>query len=176
MLRQMQRVAWLVRYVMVVFDDDAPVAWPDIVIQSRGVAWYQQARSEGRHLVVCGCAALDPQTRRIRITLYRPGFQTRQVLAEEIYHIGLKILFFQSPRLFAAIRRWQGDQLARGEDPTFSLADRFASTMALADAGVRTSLPSGIVRSAGQLLSPTNQVPASVMPKVLTHWSQPLPA
>jgi hypothetical protein len=175
MIRKMQKVGWLVGHVMVVFDDDAPVASPDIAIQSRGVAWYTQAARQGKHLVVCGCANIDADTGRIRITIYNPGFQTRQVLAEEIYHIGLKILCYESPRLFAAIRRWYRGQLGKGSDPTLSLADRFASTMAAEETGARTSLPSTVVTSARRLLSSTSHVPASIMQKVVTHWSQPLP-
>jgi hypothetical protein len=175
MIQKMQKVDWLVGHVAVVFDDDSPVASPDIAIQSRGTAWYEQARSQGRHLVVCGCAYIDADTRRIRITIHRPGFTNRQVLLEEIYHIGLKILFYGSPRLFAAIQRWYRGQLAQGEDPTLSLADRFASTMAAEETGVRTTLPPGVVRSAQRLLSPTNHVPASILQKLITHWSEPLP-
>jgi hypothetical protein len=175
MIRKMQKIDWLAGHIMVVFDDDAPVAWPDAAIQSRGVAWYEQARSQGKHLVVCGCACVDPNTRRIRITLYRPGFATRRVLMEEIYHIGLKILFYKSPRLFAAIRRWYQDQLAQGKDTTLSLADRFALMMAREQTGVRTDLPSTIVESARKLLCPTSHVSASIMQQVITHWSQPLP-
>jgi hypothetical protein len=94
---------------------------------------------------------------------------------EEIYHIGLKILFYKSPRLFAAIRRWYQDQLAQGKDTTLSLADRFALMMAREQTGVRTDLPSTIVESARKLLCPTSHVSASIMQQVITHWSQPLP-
>ena len=176
LIQRMQKVGWLVGHVLVALEDDAPVASPDIAIQSRGAAWYEQARSQGRHLVVCGCACVDADTRRIRITLYRPGFQKGQVLMEEIYHIGLKILYYESPRLFGIIRRWYGSQLTKGGDPTFSLADMFASMMALEETGVRTNLPSGVVRSTRRLLCPTANVPASVMQRVITHWSEPLPA
>jgi hypothetical protein len=176
LIQKMQKVDWLVGHVMVVFDEDTPLASPDIAIQSRGIAWYEQAVSRGKHPVICGCAHMDPDTHRIRITIYKPGFQTRQVLAEEIYHIGFKILCYESPRLFAALRRWHRSQLAEGCDSTFSLADRFASTMALEETGVRTSLPSEAVRSARRLLAPTSQVPGSVMHKLITHWSEPLPA
>jgi hypothetical protein len=174
-VQKMQKVNWLVNHVMVVFDGESPVTSPDIAIQSRGVAWYEQARSQGKHLVVCGCAYVDPDTRRIRITIYKPGFGTRQVLMEEIYHIGLKILFYGNPGLFAAIQRWHRRQLAEGCDATFSLADRFASMMALEETGVRTTLPPAVVRAAQRLLSPTNHVPASILQKLITHWSEPLP-
>ena len=176
LIQKMQKVDWLVGHVMVVFDEDTPLASADIAIQSRGIAWYEQAVSQGKHPVICGCAHMDLDTRRIRITIYKPGFQTRQVLAEEIYHIGLKILCYESPRLFAALRRWHRSQLAEGCDATLSLADRFASTMALEETGVRTSLPSEVVRSARRLLAPTSQVPGSVMHRLITHWSEPLPA
>jgi hypothetical protein len=98
------------------------------------------------------------------------------VLIEEIYHIGLKILSYGSPRLFAAIRRWHRSQLAEGCDATFSLADRFASKMAMEETGVKTSLPSTVVTSARRLLAPTSHVPGSVMQKLIAHWSEPLPA
>lgn len=176
LLQKMQKVSWLVGHVLVVFDGQSPVAAPDIAIQSRGRAWYEQAHGQGQHLVVYGCACVDPDTRRIRITLYKPGFGARQVLLEEIYHIGLKILFYESPRLFAAVGRWHREQLARGEDPTFSLADRFAWMMAQEETGVRTSLPARVVASAQKLLSPTSHVPISVMQHLIGHWSQPLPA
>lgn len=175
-VQKMQRVDWLVAHAILVFDDSAPVAWPQIAIQSRGVAWYEQARSECKHLVISGCAYVDADTHRIRITIHRPGFTSRQVLLEEVYHIGLKILFYERPRLFATIQRWYRGQLAKGQDPTFSLADMFASTMAQTQTRVKTSLPSGVVSSARRLLCPTHHVPASIMQKVITHWSEPLPA
>jgi len=175
LLQQMQKVGWLVRSVMVVFDDDSPLAHPDIAVQSRGAAWYAQARSQAKHLVVCGCACVDRDASRIRITIYRPGFGTRRVIMEEIYHIGLKILFYQRRRLFGVIRRWYQDQLARGQDPTISLPDMFASTMALEETGVNTSLPSCAVNSARSLLCPTAHVPVSIMQKVMLHWSDPVP-
>jgi hypothetical protein len=172
----MQKVDWLVGRVLVAFDDESPVASPDIAIQSRGVAWYEQVRNQGKHLVVCGSAYVDPDTRRIRIIIYKPGFGTSQVLMEEIYHIGLKILFYQSHRLFAAIRRWYRSQLATGCDATLSLADMFASTMAAEETGVRTSRPPGVVSAAQKLLCPTSHIPTSIMQRLITHWSEPLPA
>jgi hypothetical protein len=175
MIQKMQKVDWLVGHAIVVFDDESPVASPDIAIQSRGTAWYEQARSQGKHLVVCGCVHVDPDTRRIRITIYRPAFESRQVLLEEVYHIGLKVLCYESPSMFAAIRRWYRGQLTKGCDPTFSLADTFASTMALEETGVRTSLPSTVVKPARRLLCPSSHVPASVMQRVMTQWSEPLP-
>jgi hypothetical protein len=175
MIRKMQKVDWLIRHVMLVFDDESPVASPDIAIQSRGTAWYEEARNQGKHLVVCGCAYVDPDTHRIRITIYKPGVAARQVLMEEIYHVGLKIIFYQSRRLFAAIRRWYSGQLTQGNDPTFSLADTFASTMAAEESGVRTNLPPGVVTSVRKLLCPTANVSASVMQRVVTHWSEALP-
>jgi hypothetical protein len=39
----------------------------------------------------------------------------------------------------------------------------------------KTSLPARVVAPARTLLDPANRVPASVMQKVVTHWSQPLP-
>jgi hypothetical protein len=174
MIQKMQKVGWLISHVIVVFDDESPVACPDIAIQSRGTAWCEQARSKGKHPVICGCAYVDPESRRIRITIYKPGFQKRQVLAEEIYHICLKILFYKSRSVFAAIRRWYRGQLAKGKDPTFSLADMFASMMALEETGVRTTLPARIVQSARRVLCPSTEVTASVMQKVITHWSEPL--
>ena len=176
MLQKMQKVDWLVGHAMVVFDEVSPIASPDIAIQSRGAVWYEQARSEGRHLVVCGSAQVDPDARRIRITIYEPGFASRQVLLEEVYHIGLKILCCMSPRAFAALQRWYKGQLIRGGDPTFSLADMFASMMAREDTGVRTGLPVGVVSAARKLLSPSSQIPASMMQRVITQWSNPLPA
>jgi hypothetical protein len=174
-LQKMQQVDWLVHHVLVVFDDNSPVAWPEVAVQSRGMAWYEQARGQGRHLVICGCAYMDPESGRIRITLYRPGFQNRQVLFEEIYHIGLKVLFYAHPHLFTAIGRWHQSQLACGDDPTLSLADRFASMMAAEETGVRTTLPAQIVSSARKLLCPASRVPDSIMHQVIAHWSQPLP-
>jgi hypothetical protein len=175
LVQKMQKVNWLVGHVMVVFDDESPVASPDLAIQSRGTAWYEQARSLGKHLVICGCAYVDRDTRRIRITIYRPGFENRQVLLEEVYHIGLRILCCESPNTFAAIRRWYIGQLTKGSDPTFSLADMFASMMAIEETGVRTSLPSSVVSSARKLLYPSSHIPASVMQRVTTQWSEPLP-
>ena len=175
MVRKMQKVDWLLKHVMVVFDDSEPIASPDIAIQSRGEAWYEQARGQGKHLVIHGCVCTDPDTRRIRITVYKGGFQNEQVLAEEIYHIGLRVLCHKSRRLFAAIQRWYKGRLAQGEDPTLSLADMFASAMAEEETDIRTSLPPDVARSARNLLSPATNVPASVMHKVFTHWSDPLP-
>jgi len=121
MVARMQIVDWLVRDAMLVFDDNSPVASPDIAIESRGRRWFEEIKKQGKRPVIRGSSAIDKNTGRIRIAVYRQGFDNNQVLAEEIHHIGFKIIRYVDPDTFAAIRRWYKRQLRDGADPTFSM-------------------------------------------------------
>jgi len=174
LLATMQKVPWLADNIIVVFDDDCPRANADIALQSRGLKWYAEIKNQGKRPVIRGSASLDCQSDRIRIMIFRPGFEEVQVLAEEVYHIGLKILCHASPKTWGIVDRWYDAQLRKGADPTFSLADAFACTMAHAYAGAATTLPRCVVKEAKRLLSPTSDVPTSTMKEVKACWSSPV--
>lgn len=174
LLAQMQKVPWLAEHVIVVFDDNCPRVCADIAIQSRGLRWYLEVKKQGKRPVIQGSASLDRQTNRIRITVFRQGLGNRQVLAEEIYHIGLKIMDPLHPKTLGTLRRWHHGQLQQGGDPTFSIADAFATHMARAYVGAPTSLPRGVTKTGRRLLSPASDVPASIMRQVKANWSAPV--
>ena len=171
LIGRMQKVDWLVRNVMLVFDENSPAASRDIAIQSRGTRWYEEIRKQGSRPIIRGSASIDRDTGRIRITVYRQGFDDRRVLAEEVYHIGFKIIRYSCPAVFAAIQRWYRNRLANGGDPTFSLPDVFSCTMAQEDCGIRTSLPRPVIKHAQRLLSTADSTPDAVLQKVKAGWS-----
>jgi len=176
MIRRMQRIGWLVKNVMVVLDGNSLTASQDIAIQSRGKHWYSEIKKQGKRVVICGSASIDKDTGRIRITIYNPGFNKKRVLAEEIYHIGFKIIQYSSPKTFGMVQRWHKHQLRKGCDPTFSMSDMFSINMALEESVMRTSLPRHVVKYARNMLSETNCVPGSVIEKVKKNWSVLQPA
>jgi len=171
LIKQMQRVDWLIENCILVFDDNSPVASQDIAIQSRGNKWYGEIKRQGKRPVICGSASIDTDTGRIRITIYDQGFGNKQVLAEEIYHIGFKVLRYSRPKTFEAIQRWHKAQLKSGSDPTFSPPDMFSHSMALEESGITTSLPRGVVKHAQKIFSPAGTVPASAIQQVKANWS-----
>jgi len=176
MVKRMQKIDWLVKNVILVLDGNSPVASQDIAIQSRGRQWYGEIKKQGKRAVICGSASIDRDTGRIRITIYNQGFDNKRVLAEEIYHIGFKIIRYSSPKTFEAIQRWYKRQLKRGTDPTFSMPDMFSTNMALEESGTVTDLPRHVVRHARSMLSTTSSTPDSVMGKVKKNWSVLQPA
>jgi len=173
MIERMQNVSWLVRNIILVFDDNSPVASHDIAIQSRGQRWYAELKKQGKRTVIRGSASIDTDTGRIRITIYNQAFGNKRVLAEEIYHIGFKIIRHWRPQAFRAIQRWYAHQLRNGADPTFSMPDMFATMIALEESGVTTSLPRNLVKHTQNIFSPANRIPTSVMQKVKASWSLP---
>jgi hypothetical protein len=173
MIERMQRVNWLVRNTMLVLDDNSPAASADIAIQSRGEKWYAEIKRHGKQAVVRGSASMDADTGRIKITLYNQGFNSKCVLTEEIYHIGFKIIRHSRPQVLHAIQRWYEHQLQNGADLTFSVADMFATKMALVESGIAAGLPPDVVINARCIFSSAARIPDSVMEKVKANWSQP---
>ena len=171
LITRMQQIDWLRQHIILVFDDHCPAAPADIAIQSRGQRWYEKIRTDNGRPVVRGSASIDKGTDRVRITLYRLGFDNRQVLAEELYHIGCKVIRYAWPGAFKTICRWHHQQLQNGGDPTFSMPDMFAHNMALEESGTTTSLPRSVVKSAQRLLSPSNRISPSIMEQVKANWS-----
>jgi len=171
MVDRMQKVDWLTENVILVFNDDSPKASSDIAIQSRGIRWYEQIKQQGKRLIICGSAAIDTDTGRIKITIYSQSFTCKSVLVEKIYHIGYKIIRYSSPEIFAAIQRWYKGQLEKDCDPTFSMPDMFCCNMALEECGVKTSLPRGVVKRTRNIFSAANSIPNCLMEKVKTNWS-----
>ncbi len=173
MIERMQKTDWLVGNTILVLDDNSPVASIDIAVQSRGEKWYTELKKQGKRAVIRGSASIDRDTGRIKITLYNQGFDSKCVLAEEIYHIGFKIIRHSEQQALDAIQRWYEHQLQNGDDPTFSVADMFSTKMALEESGIATSLPRSLVKHAQRVFSPTSTIPASVMEKVKANWSLP---
>ena len=171
MIERMQNVDWLVGNAMVILDDNSPAASADIAIESRGKKWYGELKKQGKRAVICGSVSIDTDTGRIRITIYDQGFDNKKVLTEEIYHIGYKIMRQSSPKALQTMQRWYKRRLRNSTDPTFSMPDMFASTMALEDSGIETSLPRTLVKHAQRMFSPTHRIPASVMEEVKANWS-----
>ena len=170
-IERMQGVNWLAGNAILVLDDNSPAASADIAIESRGQKWYAELKRHNKRPVIRGSASMDRDTGRIRITVYNQGFGSKCVLAEEIYHIGFKIISHSEPQALRVIQRWYENQLRKGADTTFSMPDMFATKMALEESGIATSLPRSLVKEAQRMFSPTIAVPASVMEKVKASWS-----
>lgn len=171
LIARMQRVDWLRQNVILVFDHHSLAAPEDIAIQSRGRIWYEKIRADNRRPLIMGSASMDKDTGRILITLYSSAFGDRQVLAEELHHIGLKVIWYTRPVAFRAICRWYQRQLQDGGDPTFSMPDMFAHNMGLEESCITTTLPRTVVQSAKSLLAPSNRLSPSVMEQVKANWS-----
>jgi hypothetical protein len=173
MIERMQKIDWLVGNTILVLDGNSPAASVDIAIQSRGEKWYTELKKHGKRAVIRGSASIDRDTGRIKITLYNQGFDIKCVLAEEIYHIGFKIIRHSRPQALRAIQRWYEHQLQNGADPTFSVADMFSTKMALEESGIATSLPHCVVKHAQNIFSASCSIPDCVMEKVKANWSIP---
>ena len=173
LVERMKRVDWLVRHGLLAFDDNRPAASQEIAIQSRGRRWYDEIRERGKRFVIQGCTAIDNQTGRIGITIYRPGFDNERVLAEEIYHVVFGILRKAKPSMHQAMRRWHENRLKKGTDPTVCLDEAFSKSMALEESGIATGLPRCLLRQAQRLFSPACRIPDSVMEQVKASWSLP---
>ena len=171
MIERMQRVNWLVKNLILVLDANSPAASADIAIQSRGKRWYGEIKKQGKRPVIRGSVSLDKDTGRIRIRLYKQGFSDNRVLAEEIYHIGFKIIRHSKPKIFTAIQRWYRIQLQKDTDPTLSMPDMFSYRMAMEESGIRSGLPLHVVKSARKIFSSANGVSDSGMHRVKACWS-----
>jgi hypothetical protein len=171
MIERMKKIRWLAKHLILVFDDNSPVASSDIAVQSRGERWYREIKKQANRMVIRGSVSLDNDTGRIRITLYNQSFSDSRVLAEEIYHIAFKIIRHSSPEILEAIQRWYRNQLRKGADPTFSMSDMFSCSMAMEGSGTRSGLPINVVKSARKILSSANGVSDSVMHQVKICWS-----
>ncbi len=137
-----------------------------IAIRSRGRQWYEEISNRGKRFVIQGCTSIDKDTGRIGITIYRPGFDNEQVLAEEVYHVVFGILRQAHPKSYQAAQRWYESNLKKGADPTVSLDEAFSKSMRMEETGVTTGLPRRVARQARSIFSSDGKVPDSVMERV----------
>ncbi|MHC4681590.1 MAG: hypothetical protein ACYTEK_23190, partial [Planctomycetota bacterium] len=164
LVMRMQRVDWAVENCILMFDDNSPVASQDVAIQSRGEKWYAEIKNQGKRPIVQGCASIDNDTGRIRITVYGPGFSQSRVLTEEVYHIVFEIIRHASPRTFESIKKWYADRLKHGLDPTWHIHEAFADLMVQEEQiPGSTDLPRHVVKYAQRAFSSTNTVPDSAI-------------
>jgi hypothetical protein len=167
MVRRMQRIDWIVKNCILVFDNNLPVASQDVTIQSRGERWYAEIKKQGKRPIIQGCASIDKDTGRIRITIYSPGFNQSRVIIEEVYHIVFEIIRHASPRTFVSITKWYSNRLKDGSDPTLYIHEAFADLMVQEEKFPgSTDLPRHVVKYAQRALSPTNTVPDSAIDSI----------
>jgi hypothetical protein len=171
LVERMKTIDWLVKHCLLTFDDNWPVASPEIAVKSRGRCWCDEIRKQDKRFVIQGCTSIDKQTGRIGITIYRPGFDNERVLTEEIYHVVFGILRKVNPKAHQATQRWHKNLLKKGTDPTVCLDEAFSKSMALEESGVTTCLPRILVKRAQRIFSPSCRIPDSVMAEVKTNWS-----
>jgi len=168
LVKRMQRVDWVVENCILVFDDNSPIASENVVIQSRGEKWYAEIEKQGKRPIIQGCASIDMDTGRIRITVYGQGFSESRVLTEEVYHIVFEIIRHASPRTFKSIKKWYADRLKKGLDPTWYMHEAFAELMVQeAEFPESTDLPRHVVSYAQRVFSTRNVVPKWAMKRVL---------
>jgi len=173
LVERMKSIGWLVKHCLLAFDYNWPAASQDIAVKSRGRRWCQEIKKRGKRFVIQGCALVDKDAGRIRITIYRPGFGDERVLAEEIYHIVFGMIRKADPTTHRAMQRWYQSRLKNGADPTVCMDEAFSKSMALEESGVTTSLPRRLVQRAQWMFSPAGKIPASVMDTVKASWSMP---
>ena len=167
LVKRMQRVDWVVENCILMFDDNTPDASQDVAIQSRGEKWYAEIKKQGKRPIIQGCASIDADTGRIRITVYGQGISQSRVLTEEVYHIVFEIIRHASPRTFESIKKWYADRLSKGLDPTWYIHEAFADLMVQEDEFPgSTDLPRHAVKYARRVFSATNTVPDSAMEQI----------
>ena len=166
-IKQMQKVDWMVDNCMVVFDDNHPIASEELAMESRGQRWLAEIKKQHKRPVIQGSASIDKQSHRIRITIYGQGAEYKQVLIEEAYHIVFEIIRNVSPKTFASIRKWYTNEIKKGLDPSWQMHESFAELMVqenqIPDS---TTLPRNVVNYAQRVFSPFNHVPTSVIKEV----------
>ena len=168
-VQKMQKVDWLVKHCILVFDENCPVAIPDIAIQSQGLQWFAEIKQQGKRPIIRGTTSFDRDTGRIRITIYDQGFGENRVLTEEIYHIIFEIIRHTSPEIFASIEKWYSQRLKKGLDPTWQMHEAFAERMVQEDeCSGSTDLPPQVVKYAQKAFSPAHTVPDKVMQQIMS--------
>jgi len=167
LVKRMQRVDWVVENCILVFEDHSPVASPEVSIQSRGKRWFTEIKNQGKRPIIQGCASIDNDTRRIKITVYDQGLTQSRVLTEEVYHVVFEIIRHASPQSFASIQQWYGDRLKDGLDPTWHIHEAFADMMVQEEQSPgSTDLPRQVVQYAQRVFSATNTIPDSAFERI----------
>ena len=167
LVKRMQKVDWVVENCILVFDDNSPAASHDVTIQSRGEKWYAEIKKQGKRPIIQGCASIDADAGRIRITVYGQGFSQSRVLTEEVYHIVFEIIRHASPRTFESIKKWYSNRLSKGLDPTWHVHEAFAELMVQEEGFPgSTDLPRHAVKYARRAFSHNNTVPDSAIEKI----------
>jgi len=166
-IKQMQRVEWMVDHCMVVFDENHPSATEAVAVDSRGRKWLAEIKQCGKRPVIQGSASIDKQAQRIKITVYNQGAGYQQVLIEEIYHIVFEIIRHVACKTFASIQKWYVNEIKKGLDPTWQMHEAFAELMVQESRTPgSTSLPRHVVHYAQRVFSASHHVPAAVIKKI----------
>ncbi|MFC1794199.1 hypothetical protein ACFL3Q_11495 [Planctomycetota bacterium] len=166
-VKRMQRIDWVVENCILVFDNNAPVALQNVAIQSRGEKWYAEIKKQGKRPIIQGCASIDADTGRIRITVYGQGFSQSRVLTEEVYHIVFEIIRHASPKTFESIKKWYSNRLKHGLDPTWHIHEAFVDLMVQEEEFPgSTDLPRHAVKYARRAFSTNNTVPDSAIERI----------
>ena len=167
---RIKRIDWLKKDAMLVFDDNSPRASKQIAIQSNGRDWTKQQEEQNKRYTVQGATSIDKDTGRFRIDIYKPGFNDKNVLTEEIYHIVFGIMRQARPAIYKSTQRWHNKRLNAEIDPTCTIEEAFAANMALEETGVQTSLPRSVVKYAKKVFSDKSSVDRSVVREVKANW------
>ena len=169
-VKHLQNIDWLANICMVVFDDNSPLALPEIAIQSRGKEWYAEIKKQGKRPVIRGATSIDQETGRIRITIFAQEFRKSQVLIEEVYHIIFEVTRHKSPKTFELIKKWYSSRLQKDFDPTWHIPEAFAEQMVQEEEFPgSTDLPRRVVKYAQKAFSRAHNVPELVLEKILSE-------
>ena len=161
---RMRKVDWITKYCMVILDNSVPGANQEMAVESRGQKWFGEIKQQGKRTVIYGCTAFDKDNQRIRITIFRPGFDRAEALAEEVYHLVYRIIGQTNPVLSAKIEQWYAKRINAGADTTLSGDEAFALAMTEEDVSAdRTDLPRCIVHAAKKMFSDKYRVQDSVL-------------
>jgi len=166
-IRKMQKIDWVIKNCMLVFDENTPIASEAIAVQSRGQVWYGEVKKTGRSAVIKGSASIDHNTGRIKLTLYQPGFCDSEVLIEEIYHTVFEIMVHQNKQMMSRTNRWYAEQLKSGMDPTYGIHEAFADTMVRVEKKSDSKgLPDTVIDYAKNIFSPHSRISTGVFEKI----------
>jgi len=167
---KVKNINWLKKHAMLVFDDNTPAASKQIAIQSNGRNWSDMQEQNNNRYTIDGSTSIDKDTGRFRVDIYRPGFNNKNVLTEEIYHIVYGIIGKSNSQVYDSTQKWYGRQLKDGGDPSRTIEESFASNMALEENGTKTSLPRNVVRYAKKIFSDKGDVDDAVIKEVKSSW------
>jgi len=173
-VEKIKGVDWMVRDTMLTFDDNTPTVPLGVTATPYSNDRAGTSPHPYERHVLEGATSVDKTTGRLRMTVYRPGFGQKRVLASEVYRIVLAILGEAQPSTYKTVQRWHAKRMGQGIGTEQTVEQAFVDEMGLEENGVRGSLPRGVVRNAKHIFSRNAVVSPETMAKVKDNWPAPV--